>query len=200
MDPMPPVSPDVNHAATTQQQVPQEEGYLHFMAREGRTVLRWVGAISLVLTVATMVSPMWMAAIIPAAIMIVSYVLLILTNEVERRSDVTAHDRLEQAETAMDRDVIDDHAEDDQLSEVPTTIIKRESKMGFIVLACLLVVALIFAFIKLPWEVFAIGTFVVFCYMIFIMAPVWLGWFENDIDLEQHRLENKPEPAQVRTS
>jgi hypothetical protein len=146
-----------------------------------------------------MVSPFWMAAIIPAAIMIVSYVLLILTNEVERRSDVTAHDRLEHAETAIHHDVIDDHAEDDQIAEVPTAIIKRESKMGFVVLACLLVAALIFAAVKLPWEVFAIVTFVVFCYMVLIMAPVWLGWFENDIEIQQHRMENKPEPARVRT-
>jgi hypothetical protein len=196
MDPMLPATPDAGHDGMTN----REEGYVHFMAREGRTVLRWAGGIALVLTVITMVSPFWMAAIIPAAIMIVSYVLLILTNEVERRSDVVAHDRLEQSETALDRDVIDDHAEDDQVSEVPTAIIKRESKRGFIVLACLLVAALIFAYVKLPWEVFAIGTFVVFCYMIFIMAPVWLGWFENDIELQQNQLENKPESAQVRTS
>jgi len=199
MDPILPVSPDVNHASNTHQEVRQEEGYLHFMAREGRTVLRWVGAIALVATVVMMVT-FWMAAIIPAVIMIASYVLLILTNEVERRSDMSAHDQLERSETAIDHDVIDDHAEDDHVAEVPAAIIKRESKRGFVVLACLLVAALIFAFVKLPWEMFAIGTFVVFCYMIFIMAPVWLGWFENDIEMQQHRLENEPESARVRTS
>lgn len=178
----------------------REEGFFHYVAREGRVVLRWVMVIAAVCTVITMMSPMLFLAPFPAGVLLAAYLLLLAADQVERRSDAVAHAALERREVAIDGDKIDDHTEDDQVAPVPAAIIRRESMHGAIALGAILVVALVYAAIKLPWEVFAIGAFVVFCYMIMVAAPVWLGHFESDIEIQQHRMENKPEPAKVRTS
>ncbi len=60
----------------------EHEGFLHYVAREGRVVLRWIIGISLVATLAVMVSPLLFLAPIPALVLLVSYILFMLTREV----------------------------------------------------------------------------------------------------------------------
>jgi len=176
-----------------------EEGFLHWLAREGRVALRWVMVVAAVVTVITMVSPMLWFAPFPAAVLLIAYVLLLFTNRVERHSDGAAHAALDRREVARDRDLVDDHTDDDQVARVPAAIIKRESMYGAISLGGVLVVALVYAAVQLPWEVFAIGAFVVFCYILMVAAPFWLGQFEDDIEIQQHRMEDRPEPAGVKS-
>jgi membrane protein implicated in regulation of membrane protease activity len=177
----------------------REEGFLHYLAREGRVALRWTIGICLVVTVMMMVTPIWFAAIVPAFFLAVAYVLFVLANEVERRSDVQAHIELEAREVAVVGDVSEDHAEDDRFAPDQAEIIKRESKTGVVILVAVSLAALIAAFIMFDLRLLAIGALVVFSYMLFIAAPFWLGWFNTDIEDEERRLHDQPQSASVRT-
>lgn len=172
-----------------------EEGFLHYLAREGRVALQWTIVLSLIATAAMMVTPFWFLAFIPAGILLASYVLLTITNEVERRSDEEAHEVLERSETAVVGDIEHDAAEDGKLHPRDARLVKRESKAGIAILAGIMVIALLFAAFKLPAQVVAIGAFVVFAYMLLIAAPFWLGWFNEDIEHESQRLDHEDQEA-----
>ena len=182
---------------------PHEEGYLHYLAREGRWALRWCIGLCMIGIVVTMVSPIWFVAFIPAGVMFLCVVLLVIANAVEKRSDVEAHDELERAETATVMDVTEDHAEDDRVGVVAGQIVKRESKTGVVILCVALLAALLVAFLAIGQgvflRIFPILALVVFAYMILLMAPVWLGWINQDIENEEQRLRNLPEPEQGKT-
>src|SRR4029453_106906 len=114
---------------TPNKQLGREEGFMHYVAREGRVFLRWTIVVCIIAIVICMVSPgFYFVAVVPAIVLLLSYILLVLANEIERRSDVEAHDVLERAETATVDDVIDDHTDDNQIQPVSFQIIKRESK------------------------------------------------------------------------
>ncbi|MCI0630895.1 MAG: hypothetical protein L0Y44_09620 [Phycisphaerales bacterium] len=176
----------------------REEGFLHYVAREGRTFLRWTIVACLIAIVFCMVSPLWVIALVPAAVLVVAYVLLLLTNEVERRSDVAAHAVLESRETAVLDDIVDDEAEADQLAPRAAALVKRESKIAAAIIGSVLIVALVIAGLLVPGPVLAIGALVLFAYMLLVAAPLWLGWIEDDIEIETTRLDNEHEPAAVK--
>jgi len=180
--------------------IDREEGFLHYVAREGRLALRWLIVGCMIAVVVCMVSPgFYFVAVVPALLMFVSYVLLVVANEVERRSDAVAHDRLEQMETALVVDVFEDHGDDDQLHPVHAEIVKRESKTVAAIVVAVMIVALLIAAILFNWKVLAIGAFVVFAYMLLVAAPLWLGWIEDDIEIESSRLEHVEIPESVRS-
>lgn len=187
---------------SSQSALGREEGFLHFLAREGRITLRWTMLVCVMAIVVCMVSPgFFFVAVIPAAVLLIAYVLLVLANIVERRSDHEAHAALERAETASGfSDVVEDHTEDDQLQPNQAEIVKRETRIGFIIVGVALLVGLAVATVFLPGRVIAIGAFVVFAYILFITLPVLLGWFNDDVDMESHRLNDEPQSAQARTS
>lgn len=174
---------------TLTQTAGREEGFLHYLAREGREFLRWTIGACLIAIVVCMVT-IWFAAIVPAVILLVAYVLLVLANEVERRSDVQAHAVLELRESAIASDIINDEAESGQLAPVEAAIIRRESKTAIAIIVSVSLAALLIAAIAFPSPVLAIGAFVVFAYMLLVAAPLWLGWIEDDIEDETHRLQH----------
>lgn len=177
------------------------EGFLHYIAREGRIVLRWTMLICIVAIVVCMVSPgFFFVAVIPAGVLLLAYMLLLLANLVERRSDRESHVALERSETAGVNDVVEDHAEDDQLTPDHAEIVKRETKVALAIIGGTLLIGLGVAAIFLPIHVVAIGAFVFFAYVMLITLPVLLGWFNNDVDMETHRLADEPQSAQARTS
>jgi 1,4-dihydroxy-2-naphthoate octaprenyltransferase len=176
----------------------REEGFLHYMAREGRHILRWIIGASLVAIVICMVT-IWFAAIIPAIILMAAYVLMVIAREVERRSDAEADAVFESAEVAHAGDVVEDHAEDDQLAPAQAELVYRESRTGFIIVLAVMAAAALIAFILFDLKVLAIGALVVFSYVMFIAAPLWLGWFNDDIEDETRRLEGFPQSARVKT-
>jgi uncharacterized membrane protein len=160
----------------------EQEGFLHYVAREGRVALRWIIGISLIATLAVMVSPLLFLAPIPALVLLASYILFMLTREVERRSDPVADRAMIARETAGDAEVMEDAAEMQQVHPDTMRIVKREGVTGVAILAGVMVIALLIACFTLPWEVIAIGSFVVTAYMLLVAAPVLLGWIEDDIE------------------
>jgi hypothetical protein len=177
-----------------------EEGFLHYIAREGRVFLRWTIGICIIAIVGCMVSPgFFFVAVIPALLMLAAFVLLVLANEVERRSDTVAHDALERTEKATINDLIENHAEDDQLPAATAHLVRREGRTGIVILVSAMVVAVMIAFIMFDFRLFAIGALVIFAYMLLISAPLWLGWFNDDIEDESRRMEGLPESAAVKT-
>jgi hypothetical protein len=172
---------------------PREEGYLHYLAREGRWALRWCIGLCIVGIAITMITPLWFVAFVPAGVMLLCGILLVIANYVEKRSDREAHDVLERNENAGSSQVVEDHAEDDRLTPATQELVKRESKAGLLILFVAILAALLIAFIFLPTPVFAIGALVVFAYMLLLMAPVWLGWINEDIEHESERLESTGE-------
>lgn len=165
----------------------QDEGFLHYLAREGRVILRWVIGISLIATLAVMVSPFLFLAPIPALILLASYVLFMLTREVERRADPVADYAFLARESAGESEVMENASEEQQVHPHTMRLVKREGATGVAILAGVMVIALLIAVFTLPWEVVAIGAFVVTAYMLLVAAPVLLGWIEDDIEIVSAR-------------
>jgi hypothetical protein len=166
----------------------EHEGFLHYVAREGRVALRWIIGISLVATLMVMVSPFLFLAPIPALVLLASYVLFVLTREVERRADPVSDRVMTQRETAGENtEVMENAAEMQQVHPDTMRIVKREGVTGVAILAGVMVIALLIACFTLPWEVIAIGSFVVTAYMLLVAAPVLLGWIEDDIEVVEAR-------------
>lgn len=179
----------------------EKEGFLHYVAREGRWILRWTMVVCVIAIILCMVSPgFFFVAVVPALILLGSYAALVFTNEIERRSDTEAHRVLADSETAMEADVVENHAEDHQLAPAQADLVKRETRIGLIIVGAVLLVAVGMALIFLPWQATALGAFVLFAYLLLIAAPLWLGWFNDDIEMENHRVENLPEPPQAKVT
>jgi hypothetical protein len=170
----------------------ENEGFLHFLARGGRVALRWIIGISLVATLVVMVSPMLFLAPIPALVLVVSYVLYILTRPVEERSDRAAEAIIAHHDVAGEAEKIEDAADMHRFAPDTVRIMKREGVHGMAILAAVMVIAVLFAAFFLPWEVVAIGAFVVTAYMILVATPVWLGWIEHDIEVQEGARETTP--------
>jgi Ca2+/Na+ antiporter len=178
----------------------REEGFLHYVAREGRVMLRWLIGVCIVAIVLCMVSPgFFFVAVAPALLLLIAYVALLVTNIVERRSDVQAHDYLERSETALAEDVIENHQDDHQLEPTDAELVKRESRTGIMIVISVLAAALLIAAILFDLKMFAIGALVIFAYMLFIAAPLWAGWFNDDIEITSKRMIDEPESARART-
>ena len=174
-----------------------DEGFFHYVAREGRTALRWCVGLCIVGIVAIMVSPgFFFVAIVPAAVMTVCLILLVVANIVERRSDATAHTVLEHREVAIHDDVYEDKAEADQFHPKTAAVIKRESAWAIVLLGTVVLAALFVAYWFIPTKLFAIGALVVFAYMLLLAAPVLLGAFNDDIEDAHQRLGDRPEPEE----
>jgi membrane protein implicated in regulation of membrane protease activity len=178
----------------------RDEGFLHYVAREGRVALRWVMGVCMALIVLFMVSPgFFFVAVLPAIVLLAAAILYYAASVVEARSDREAHEVVERHEVAVVGDVVEDHTEDDQLAPQEAQLVKRESTIALIMIGCALTAAIIVAMFLLPWHVTLLGVFLLFAYIIFISAPFWLGWFNNDIEDESRRLEGKPQSARVKT-
>lgn len=184
-----------------QKKMDRDEGFLHYIAREWRWILRWTMVVCIIAIVLCMVSPgFYFLAVVPALILLAAYAALVFTNEVERRSDKEAHSVLMHSETAVVEDVVEDHAEDDQLPQDQANLVKRETRVALLIVGAVLLVAVGLALVFLPWQATALGAFVLFAYLLLIAAPFWLGWFNDDIEMESRRMQNKPESPQVKVT
>lgn len=176
-------------------QLKQEEGFLHYLAREGRVALRWIIGISMVATLVVMVSPFLFLAPIPALVMLVAYVLFVLTREVEKRVDPVADRAIVAQQSAREHlEVMENASEQDQVPPETMRIVRREGITGVAILAGVMVIALLIACFLLPWEVVALGAFVVTAYMLLVAAPVLLGWIEDDIEHAEAQQQSRTQP------
>ena len=163
------------------------ESMTHFAAREGQLVLRWVAIGSAAATVATMVV-FWFWAIIPALVFIASLCLLFVANEVEARTT-----RDSQPEAALPQTQVSAVSHDESHpDDIPMSIVVRESKTVLKIVVGVGVAALVLSAIAFGWQWLGFGTLLIFCYMIFVSAPVWLGWIEDEIEEETERLKHEP--------
>jgi hypothetical protein len=170
------------------------EGFLHYLAREGRTALRWCIGICMVGIVMVMVSPgFYFVAIVPAAVMVACVILLVVANAIESRSDKQAHEVMAHHETAAEDDLVNDMANADQLAPDTASVIKRETAWAIVIVGVAVLAALFVAYWFLPLKLFAIGALVVFAYMLLLAAPTLLGVFNDDIESTTERLEDRPQ-------
>ncbi len=180
-------SPPETPAELLDREVAHAESLTHFAAREGQLVLRWVAIGSGAVTVATMVV-FWFWAIIPALVFIASLCLLFVANEVEARTT-----RGSQPQTALPQTQASAVSHDEShRDEIPMSIVVRESKTALKIVVGAGVAALVLAAIAFGWQWLGFGTLLVFAFMIFVMAPVWLGWMYDEIEEETERLKHEP--------
>ncbi len=182
MDSPPETPPELLHGGAA-----HAESLTHFAAREGQLVLRWVANGSAAATVATMVV-FWFWAIIPALVFLASICLLFVANEVEARTT-----RGSQPQAALPGTQASAVSHDEShRDEIPISIIVREAKTGLKIVVGAGAAALVLAAIAFGWQWLGFGTLLIFSYMIFVMAPVWLGWIEDEIEEETERLQHEP--------
>lgn len=163
----------------------ENEGSLHFVARGGGIALRWVIGATLIATILVMVSPMWFLAPLPPLVLLVSYMLFVLSRAVQKRSDAHSEWMLARHDVAGEADVMEDASQMDQLPPRTRRIVRREVAHGMAILATAIVIAVLVAALFLPWRVATIGAFVAAAYIILVTIPVWLGWIEDDIEVQE---------------
>ena len=183
----PPDSPPETSTELLHGGAAQAESLTHFAAREGQLVLRWFAIGSAAVTVATMVV-FWFWAIIPALVFLASICLLFVANEIEART--TRGSRLQPAlPRTQASEVLRGESHRD---EIPMSIVVRETKTGVKIVVGAGMAALVLAAIAFGWQWLGFGTLLIFSYMIFVMAPVWLGWIEDEIEEETERVKHEP--------
>ncbi len=163
------------------------ESLTHFAAREGQLVLRWVAIGSAAVTVATMIV-FWFWAIIPALVFIASICLLFVANEVEARTALGSQSDTELLQPQASAESQDESHRD----EIPPSIVVCETKIVLKIVVGSGVVALVLAAIAFGWQWFGFGTLLIFSYILFVAAPVWLAWMYDEIEEETERLQHKP--------
>ncbi|MCH8824318.1 MAG: hypothetical protein IH984_12535 [Planctomycetes bacterium] len=163
------------------------ESLIHFAAREGQLVLRWVAIGSGAAMVATMVV-FWFLAIIPALAFIASICLLFVANEVEARTTRGSQSNTELLQPQASAESHDESHRD----EIPPSIVVREIKTVLKIVVGSGVVALVLAAIAFGWQWFGFGTLLIFCYIILVAAPTWLALIEDEIEDETERLKHEP--------
>ncbi len=163
------------------------ESLTHFAAREGQFVLRWVAIGSAAVMVATMFV-FWFWAILPALVFLASLCLLFIANEVEARTTRGSQPETELPQTqasAVSRD-------ESHRDEIPMSIVVRETKTVLKIVVGVGVAALVLAAIAFGWQWLGFGTLLIFSFMIFVTAPVWLACIEDEIEEETERLKHEP--------
>lgn len=169
----------------------EEENVIHFAARESEVVLKWVVVLSGLATIGTLIT-FWMLAWIPALIFVGSLVLLLISEVIERRSETPAETDARLGRVRGERTVKEDrHLVVDPQSRA---LVQRESTIGMGILIGVGVLAIgvalalaLFGIVPLKWVL--VAGFFVFCYMLLVAAPLWLGWIEDDIEDETARMQ-----------
>ena len=136
----------------------EDEGALHFFARESQIFMTWTVRVLLVITIFTMMT-LWFWGIIPAMLLMLAGGLLMLINIVERRSN--RHPHAVDAETGEEVAASVATAEDETVEEsasadeVSMPLLWHESKVVVIGLLGIAVLAVILAAVafagKRPW-------------------------------------------------
>ena len=162
------------------------ESLTHLAAREGQLVLRWVAIGSAAVTVATMVV-FWFWAILPALVFLASLCLLFIANAVEAR---TTRGSQPETELSQEQASVVSHDESHR-DEIPMSIVVRETKTVVKIVVGVGVAALVLAAIAFGWQRLGFGTLLIFYFMIFVTAPVWLALIEDEIEEETERSKHE---------
>jgi len=174
-----------------------DEGVVHYFASESQTALRWVVRGLLLVTAITMVT-FWFWAILPATLLVITYLLLLLAREVERRSrsataasapapsvatpEITSSITVEQVHPE------DLPAGDDETVSMP--LLRHEVLVISSGVAAVLIIAIVLATIFFGGPMALLAGLFFFAYILLIGGPVWLAAIEDDIEDETQRLED----------
>ena len=180
-----------------------EESLTHYFIHDGKLIMRWA---SIVLAGATIVTMFTFAivAIIPAILFGVALLGLYLTTILEQRTAHKPDDTIVDAGEASqagtvakaDGGALSEEDDDGDESDVPMRIIKRETMIVVEVLIGVGALAFVLAGLLFGWEVLGIAALVLVAYMLFVTAPILLGWLEDDVEEERHAWLSKS-PARV---
>lgn len=189
---------------------PDDDRITHFAAREFQIALRVMVVLCIVATAVLMVTfPFW--GFIPATALCLAYLGLFITNTTEKRTrEVRFEERAEEhrvtrarqthpdAETPVEAALI---AEDDEHFTHPR-LLRRDSVIGIEILIGLGLASIALVIVgvvtnSLPWELVAIAGGLIVFYGLFIMAPVWLGWFTDEEELSRGTISNERARPQI---
>ncbi len=175
-----------------------EESLTHYFIHDGKLIMRWA---SIVLAGATIVTMFTFAivAIIPAILFGVALLGLYLTTMLEQRIARKSADNIVDAGEASqagtvakaDGDALSEEDDDGDESDVPMRIIKRETMIVVEVLIGVVALAFVLAGVFFGWEVLGIAALVLVAYMLFVSAPILLGWLEDDVEEERRRIKQE---------
>jgi len=170
------------------------ESSLHFFAREAKLVLRWAVFVFGAATVLTFMT-FFFFAIIPAIALVAALALLMIAHAVEQQSmkpgdphDETAEDQRQMRQEAMVVAADPDAAQKQRIEEA---VERKTARIVAGIIVCVAVAALIIAGAMFGRELFIIGGFILFAYMLLVATPVWLGWLNDQAEDETHRLEDR---------
>ena len=177
---------------------PSNDTVSHFVLHEVQLILRLVVAASIIATVGMMVSIFYWA-FVPAVILLVSYLLLMIINRFEQkaREQAIATGHSDAAGAPIESTEVKAPERDERGRIVlPFWATKREATIGWEIIIGCTVAAFVLAFALLPAEWVLLGMFFIFCYMLLVMAPVWLGWITEETDREEDELRREMRRSQ----
>ncbi|MHC4989393.1 MAG: hypothetical protein ACYTGC_00290 [Planctomycetota bacterium] len=161
---------------------PTQETFLHIAARDFQWALRGA-CVLLLLATAVFMIVFWPMAIPTVILLVVSYVLLLIADGLEHRTDphagsdaaravasVAAPTELDERTARLDKA----HRE---MIERRVTRIAIEVLTGALILAGALAISS-----GVSWEMVPIAGLVIVGYIVFVTTPVWLAWMEDDIE------------------
>jgi hypothetical protein len=173
----------------------ENEGAMHFFARECQLIMRWIVRVLLVVTIGTMIT-FWWWAIIPATFLLAAYCVLMVCNLLERRFDrhqgevepvdastaaaapVTAAARAE--ETAAEAAPLPEWKK----PNFRMSLLRHETIIMGAGVFVVFVIAAALAGLFIGWKTVLFATPFVVAYMVLITTPIWFAALEDDIEHE----------------
>jgi len=181
---------------------PDDDTVSHFAVREVQIVMRVFVALSIAAT-AVVMATFWFWAWVPAVVLLLAYVALIAVNSLERKTAVArfehatrehqesmAHALDPQADTLVEAALTARH----ESQFTPLRVVRKVGVIGVEIVVGVALAAIGLAFILLPLELVLLGGVLFFFYMLFVMAPVWLGWMSDVEAVETGKRSNEHIP------
>ncbi len=163
----------------------EKEGFLHFLAREGQTALRIILILSIIAAAVAMAT-IWILVVIPLIVFAIAYVLLGVCSriEVSTRSESDERRRIERDEADDEKAVAERERGKPAWKRHNMTpgVLWREVTLATEAFVGIGILAAIIAIAFMPRDFLFMGAIVFFAYMMFVMAPVWLGWFTQETE------------------
>ncbi len=192
----------VGHREQVRDQAPREESYIHFLARESQWVLRAIIVICIAAVLLLMFTVFYLA-FIPALVLLAAYCALLIADYIEYKThqpgDPGWEDELpvhEAAALRQKRMEAAQPAEGEVPQEVSDAVKARLTKTIVVIVASVAIAAVMVAGFFLGRDIVAIGALILFAYWLFIAAPLWLGWLEDEAEDEAHRAEEQLQERQ----
>jgi fatty acid desaturase len=184
------------------QRFPDDDTMSHFALREVQITLRAFIAITIAATAITMAT-FWFWAWVPAVVLLLAYIALIGVNSLERKTAVARYQQASREHEESMAHAIDPDADTvveaaitgrHEAQFTPLPLFRKVGVIGVKIVVGVALAAIGLAFILLPLELALLGGVMFFFYMLFVMAPVWLGWVSDVEAVENGTRSNEHIP------